>query len=427
MAKLNVLMTSMEYDVIKVGGLSVALTSLLQAMKKYVNPHVVLPKSGFKPPWIKAGEKQYPNVNMEVSEHGGVIVYTLSNSILDIAEVYPEPANERGAKKIDEFCNRLVEVVDDISFDIVHMHDFFAYKAIDKFKELGKPILLTIHRLHREYPNWFLGETIAMEKADYITVVGESYYKEDEKELFGKYSEKVTCVFNGIDTEFWNVQNCSYPNVSRHERRKAVLQKWGLTDGILYLYIGRFDPVQKGVDILLKASEQFLENKEARMIVVGVGDKKLEDLSKELEKSRPSKLKVINKLLPKEGARDLYCSADFALIPSLFEPFGLVQLEAMACECIPIGSRTGGIKDTVISYDDNIQKSTGFLMEKGNPQALLRAMEKTLVLYKENPEVIEKMRRNGRKRCEKVFQWDVSSQQYFKLYKRLMSRIGSGA
>jgi starch synthase len=425
--RLNVLMTTMEYDVIKVGGLSAALTSLSNAMKKYAEVNIILPKSGFKPPWKKVKERQYPNVKMEIFDHNSVKVYTLSNDILDEAEIYPEPANEKAIRKIDEFCRCLREVVSEINFDIVHMHDFFAYRAMDKFKEMRKPILLTIHRLHREYSNWFAGEKLALEKADYITVVGESYYKEDERELFEKYSDKVTCVFNGIDTEFWNVQKSSHPNISRKERRKLTLQKYGLSDGVFYVYVGRFDPFQKGVDILLGASKQFLKNEEVRMMIVGVGDKKLENLSKKLEAKHPSKLRVINKLLTKEEVRDLYSSADFALIPSIFEPFGLVQLEAMSCQCIPIGSRTGGIKDTVISYEDDEEKATGFLVEKGDPEALLETMNKAFTLYKENPQIIERMRKNGRQRCERIFQWDVSSHKYLDIYKKRLGISNIGA
>jgi len=413
-------MTTMEYDIIKVGGLSAALTSLANAMKKYAEVNIILPRSSFKVPWRKVKEKQYPDVRMEIFDHNGVKVYTLSNVILNETEIYPEPANEKAIRKIDEFCKCLHEVVSEINFDIVHMHDFFAYKAMDKFKEMHKPVLLTIHRLHREYPNWFAGEKLALEKADYITVVGESYCKEDERELFEKYGDKVTCVFNGIDTEFWNVQKSSHPNVSRKERRKLTLQKYGLSDGVFYVYVGRFDPFQKGVNVLLNASKQFLKNKEVRMVMVGVGDKKLENSSKKLEAKYPSKLRVINKLLTKEEVRDLYSSADFALIPSIFEPFGLVQLEAMSCQCIPIGSRTGGIKDTVVSYEDNEEKATGFLVEKGDPKALLEAMNKALVLYKGNPQIMEKMRKNGRERCERIFQWDVSSRQYLDIYKKLL-------
>lgn len=420
MKKPTVLMTTMEYDVIKVGGLSAALTSMAHALKKYTSPNIILPKSGCTPPWKKVREKKQHGVTVEVYEHEGVNIYTLSNQILNVREVYPEPADQEGIKKIDEFSSRLTEVVDYIDFDVVHMQDFFAYGAMDKFKEMGKPTLLTIHRLHRENPTWFFGEKKALDKADYVTVVGESYYKEDEKELFRSYKYKTTHVFNGVDTEFWNVRAGSYPNLARKERRKKVLQKYGLADGVFYTYVGRFDPVQKGVDVLLRASEEFLKTEDARMMIIGVGDKKLEKQSEELETKQPSKLRVINQLLSKETVRDIYCSADFALVPSLFEPFGLVQLEAMSSECVPIGSRTGGIKDTVISYDEKPQEATGFLVEKGNPVALLADMRKALSLCRENPETIERMRKNGRTRCEKVFQWDVSAKEYFAIYEKLL-------
>lgn len=420
MKKPTVLMTTMEYDVIKVGGLSAALTSMAQALKKYTSPNIILPRSGYAPPWKRVREERRRGVTVEVYEHDGVDVYTLSNRILDMREVYPEPPDQEGIKKIDEFSSRLSEVVDDIDFDVVHMQDFFAYGAMDKFQKMGKPTLLTIHRLHRENPTWFSGEKKALDKADYITVVGESYYKEDEKDLFRKYKDKTTHVFNGVDTEFWSVRASAYPNLTRKERRKKVLQKNGLTDGVFYTYVGRFDPVQKGVDVLLRASEKFLTTEDARMIIIGVGDKQLEKQSEELETKQPSKLKVINRLLSKETVRDIYSSADFALVPSLFEPFGLVQLEAMSSECVPIGSRTGGIKDTVVSSDEKPREATGFLVEKGDPAALLAGMRKALELYRENPEAIERMRKNGRVRCETVFQWDVSAKKYFAIYEKLL-------
>jgi glycogen synthase len=422
MKKLNVLMTTMEYDVIKVGGLSAALTSMAQALRKYAYPQIVLPRSGYRSTWKIVEKERRPKVNLEVYEHEGVKVYTLFNRILDTHEVYPEPADKRGIRKINEFSERLASVVDDIDFDIVHMQDFFAYKAMDKFKEMDKPILLTIHRLHRENPSWFSGEKTALEKADYITVVGESYYKEDEKELFEKHARKVTCVFNGMDTDFWNVKKCSYPKLSRRERRRKVLNRYGLTDGILYVYVGRFDPVQKGVEVLLGSSEEFLKNEGVRMVIVGMGDSSLERSSKELEEEYPSRLKVINELLMKEEVRDLYCAADFAVVPSLFEPFGLVQLEAMSSKCVPIGSRTGGIKDTVVSYDDNPNAATGFLVEKGNLRALLEGMRKALELCRKKPQITERMRNNGRIRCKTKFQWDVSCRKYFEIYQRLLHR-----
>jgi starch synthase len=92
----------------------------------------------------------------------------------------------------------------------------------------------------------------------------------------------------------------------------------------------------------------------------------------------------------------------------------------MSCGCVPIGSRTGGIKDTVIPYDERPREATGFLVEKGDPVALLEGMRKALRLYRKNPEMIERMRKIGRIRCEMVFQWDVSSKKYFEIYERLL-------
>jgi glycogen synthase len=420
MKKPNVLITTMEYDEIRVGGLSAAVTSMATALKRYVNPIIILPRSGYSPRWKKVAEKKRPEVTVQVYEHKEVSVHVLFNQVLDEREVYPEPADQKGIEKIDEFSKRLVEVVDEIDFDVVHMQDFFAYKAMDKFKEMNKPIVLTIHRLHREYPSWFSGERTALDKADYITVVGKSYYKEDEKQLFQNYENKTTHVFNGVDTKFWNAQACSHPKQTRRQRRKRLLQEHGLTDGVFFTYIGRFDPVQKGVDVLLKASDEFLRTGNVRMIVIGVGDKELEKNAKELEAEQPSKLKVINQLLPRETVRDVYSSADFALIPSVFEPFGLVQLEAMACECVPIGSKTGGIKDTIVSYEDDPDRATGFLVEKGEPVALVNGMSRALRLFEERPETVENMRKNGRNRCEAVFQWDASAKKYFDIYEKLL-------
>jgi len=424
MRKLNVLMPTMEYDMIKVGGLSAALTSIAKGMKKYANPKIIAPKSGFEVPWKKVDEIEYRNVTMEIYEHMGVNVSLLSNEVLNCPEIYPEPMDIKTPEKIDEFGKAITEVIDDIDFDLVHMHDLFGYKAMPKFKEMNKPILLTIHRLHREFPNWFKRELFAIDNADFITVVGKSYYKEDEGELFSRYAGKVTHVYNGIDTEFWSEKNCRYSNLSRAERRKRILEENGLEDGVFFLYVGRFDPAQKGVDIMLSAGQEFLKEKDARMIIVGFGDKKLEKLSKKFEAKYPSKVKVINSLLPEAEARELYCAADFAVVPSLFEPFGLVQLEAMACGCVPIGSKTGGIKDTVVPYPRD--GATGFLFEKGKVEALNETMKKAFEIYCKNINLIEQMRRNGRKRCEGVFQWDSSCKKYFKIYTKLLASKSVG-
>jgi len=415
---MKVLMPTFEYGVIKTGGLSAALTAIAETFVPHLNPILVVPRSGVSPPWKKINESRYEKVTVERFEHNGVMIYVLSNEILNNREVYPDPKNTKTVRKIDEFGMRLSEITEDIDFDLVHMHDSFSYKAMDKFKEMKKPVLLTVHRLHREFSNWFKTELIALEKADYVTVVGKTYYQEDEKELFSKYRGKVTHVYNGIDTEFWNAENCSHPDLPRLKRREKILEKHGLKDGVFYLFVGRFDSSQKGIDLLLRAGEKFVETEDNRLIIVGKGEKKLEIASEDFERRQPDRVRVVNELLPMEKTRDLYCSADFALVPSIFEPFGLVQLEAMSCGCVPIGSRTGGIQDTVIPYPR--KGATGFLFERDSAEALLQAMEKSISLYRENQKAIERMRVNGRRRCEAHFRWENSCREYLKLYKKLL-------
>jgi len=415
---MKVLMPTFEYDTIKTGGLSAALTSIAETFVPHASPIVVMPRSGVSPSWKKIDDIHHKKVTVEKFEHNGVMIHVLSDKILDSREIYPDPKNTETIRKIDEFGSRLSEIVEDIDFDLVHMHDSFGYKAMDKFREMGKPVLLTVHRLHRESPNWFKTELVALEKADHVTVVGKTYYQEDEKEFFSKYRGKVTHVYNGIDTEFWSVKNCSHPDLPRSKRREKQLEKLGLKDGIFYLFVGRFDSSQKGVDLLLKAGEKFIETRDSRMVIVGAGEKELETASKDFERRHPDKVKVINELLSREETRDLYCSADFALVPSIFEPFGLVQLEAMSCSCVPIGSRTGGIRDTVVPYPR--KGATGFLFKKGSANALLKAMERSLLLYHKNREAIEGMRVNGRRRCETYFRWENSCRRYLEIYKRLL-------
>lgn len=415
---MKVLMPTFEYDVVKTGGLSAALTSIAETLTPHVTPIVAMPRSGISPPWRKIDEAHHKKATVENFEHNGVKIHVLSNKILDNGEIYPDPKNTRTVRKIDEFGSRLGEIVGGVDFDLVHMHDSFGYRAMDKFREMGKPVLLTVHRLHRECPNWFKTELAALDKADYVTVVGKTYCQEDEKELFSRYGGKVTHVYNGIDTEFWSVENCSHPGLPREKRREKQLGKYGLKDGVFYLFVGRFDSSQKGVDLLLQAGERFIGTKDCRMVIVGMGDKELEMASKDFEERHPDKVRVVNELLPMGETRDLFCSADFVPIPSIFEPFGLVQLEAMCCGCVPIGSNTGGIRDTVVPHPH--KGATGFLCEKGSADALLQTMEKSLLLYRKNREAIEGMRGNGRQRCETSFRWENSCRRYLGIYKKLL-------
>ncbi len=139
------------------------------------------------------------------------------------------------------------------------------------------------------------------------------------------------------------------------------------------MFIGRFDRGgQKGVDTLLRAIELVSNDppsfKYLRFLIVGKGDPELESWARETERRFPKNVGVITELLPRETVRELYGSVDFVVVPSYFEPFGLVQLEAMCLGAIPIASAVGGASKTPSSISTLILKGRpGFLSRRETP------------------------------------------------------------
>nr|2BFW_A Chain A, GLGA GLYCOGEN SYNTHASE [Pyrococcus abyssi]7UM4_B Chain B, PGS [Homo sapiens] len=193
---------------------------------------------------------------------------------------------------------------------------------------------------------------------------------------------------NGIDCSFWNE---SYLTGSRDERKKSLLSKFGMDEGVTFMFIGRFDRGQKGVDVLLKAIEILSSKKEfqeMRFIIIGKGDPELEGWARSLEEKHGN-VKVITEMLSREFVRELYGSVDFVIIPSYFEPFGLVALEAMCLGAIPIASAVGGLRDIITN-------ETGILVKAGDPGELANAILKALELSRSD---LSKFRENCKKRA----------------------------
>nr|6KUW_A Chain A, Alpha-2C adrenergic receptor [Homo sapiens]6KUW_B Chain B, Alpha-2C adrenergic receptor [Homo sapiens] len=199
---------------------------------------------------------------------------------------------------------------------------------------------------------------------------------------------RVAKLRTGIDCSFWNE---SYLTGSRDERKKSLLSKFGMDEGVTFMFIGRFDRGQKGVDVLLKAIEILSSKKEfqeMRFIIIGKGDPELEGWARSLEEKHGN-VKVITEMLSREFVRELYGSVDFVIIPSYFEPFGLVALEAMCLGAIPIASAVGGLRDIITN-------ETGILVKAGDPGELANAILKALELSRSD---LSKFRENCKKRA----------------------------
>ncbi|MCD6524355.1 MAG: glycogen synthase [Thermococcus sp.] len=444
---MKVLTLGFEYLPVKVGGLAEAITNIAEGLVKLGNEVVVFtPDHGRNLGEVIGSIKvsafgEEVEVTVRRREQNGVVVYSLGGGLLSEQDVYG-PSWEDMLKKTVLFGKAAVGLMNDLieTFkpDVVHAHDWHTVFALGLLKKyFGIRSVFTVHRLNKaKVPAWLFHEANLSELAPYpdldpehtagyiadmVTTVSRSYLWE-EWDFFRNFDGKVTHVFNGIDCSFWNEELLENADKPREERRKIILERFGLSDGKAFMFIGRFDKAQKGVDTLLRAIEILSSDpafKEMRFIIIGKGDPGLEAWARAVQNRFPENVRVVTELLSRETVRELYGSVDFVVIPSYFEPFGLVQLEAMCLGAVPIGSAVGGIKDTIIDLNSDPENATGLLVPPRDAFALARAM----VFAKElDEETLRRLRENGRKRATKDFTWENACRRYMRVYEGAVDR-----
>jgi ADP-glucose type glycogen/starch synthase len=439
--EMRILLLSFEYLPVKVGGLAEAITSIAEGLAKLGHEVVV-----FTPDHGRSlGETvrtfgvdafgEEVKIEVRKRKQNGVTVYSLAGGLISEPDVYG-PSWDGLLRKTVLFgkasAGLLNLLIDEFRPEVLHAHDWHTVFALGLLKKyFGIRSVFTIHRLNKaKVPSGYfheanLGELApypdldpehtAAYVADMVTTVSRSYLWE-EWGFFGNFEGKVTHVFNGIDCSFWNEALLENKDLPRAERRRLILERFGLPDGKAFMFIGRFDRAQKGVDTLLRAIEILSTDpafSDMRFIIIGKGDPELERWSKAVENRFPENVRVITELLSRETVRELYGSVDFVIVPSYFEPFGLVQLEAMCLGAVPIGSAVGGIKDTVVDLDADLENATGMLVPPRDAFALARAMIRAKNL---EDGTVERLRRNGRRRGREGFTWEKACRRYVRVY-----------
>lgn len=459
-------MATFEHLPVRVGGLAEAVTSMGEALQNHADVVVFMPAHGMlkdkedhfpqKPQKycdfrIFVGEKIFP-VTVYTTERNGIRLFLFSNEVLDHPEVYHP--RKMFVQKMVHFTKALPGLINMLlkkekaKPDVIHINDWhcvFAGALVKKYFDI--PFIFTIHRLCREHisvhelnevnlselvdPKYLEGDLFNIEKfgahhCDRLTTVSYTYLNEEWRTFFSTFEGKTTYVWNGTDYHFWNPEELLNAHLSRKERKRVLLKENGLEDGILFFNVGRLDAEQKGIDILLESFEIIMRGEvqgaaeirdKLRFILLGSGDDYLENEARRLQQTYPENMKAIISYLGREATREYYGAADFCLIPSNFEPFGLVQLEAMCMECIPIGSRVGGINDTVIDLHDFPEKGTGRLVPPRNSSALARAMvEMGHMTLSSAKDELEKMRNRGRKHVMENFNWNKAAERYLLVY-----------
>jgi glycogen synthase len=315
-----------------------------------------------------------------------------------------------------------------IDADLVHCHTWYShFGGILARINYGIPLVITVHSLEplRPWKREQLGggydftvwlEKTALEMADaVIAVSGET--KRDIERLFKVRSDRLHVIHNGIDLEEY-----------RKSDSAAALTKYGIDpEKPFVLFVGRITR-QKGIVHFVRAIE-YMDPDFQIVLCAGAPDTpeigaEMKEAVEKMKAKRPGVV-WIDEMVDKQVVRELYSHAAVFCCPSIYEPFGIINLEAMACETAVVATAVGGIKEVVVDGE------TGFLVpidqmsespfEPRDPEKFARDLAARVNHLIADPELCAKFGRAGRKRAEEKFGWAAIAAQTKALYEQVLA------
>ncbi|KAA0884014.1 MULTISPECIES: glycogen synthase [Corynebacterium] len=352
----------------------------------------------------------------------------------DEADVYvhgvdPELKDANASIKTLSTGLRMANAAAATDIDVVHSHTWYSGLGGHLTGLLkGIPHVATAHSLepHRPWKREQLGggydvsswsERNAMEYADAVIAVS-ARMKDAILDAYPRISpDKVHVVLNGIDTELW------YPRPTWEESKEqngwSVLEELGVDPSRpMVAFVGRITR-QKGVAHLVKAASLFDDGVQL-VLCAGAPDtpeiaKETEQLVHDLQEKRDG-IFWVQDMLPKEKIQEILTAADSFVCPSIYEPLGIVNLEAMACGTAVVASDVGGIPEVVVDGE------TGTLVhyDESDPEGFERGIAAAVNNMVADRDRAAKVGQAGKKRAEDVFSWENIAQQTVEVYKSLM-------
>lgn len=309
--------------------------------------------------------------------------------------------------------------------DVVHSHTWYAGLGGHLAARLhGIPHVVTAHSLEPDRPwkreqlgggydisSW--SERNAMEYADAVIAVS-SKMKDAVLDAYPNIEpDKVHVVLNGIDTELWQ------PRPTFDDAEDSVLRQLGVDPSLpIVAFVGRITR-QKGVEHLVKAARHFDDGVQL-VLCAGAPDTpeiaaRTEQLVTELQAERDGIIWVKD-MLDKFKIQEILSAADAFVCPSIYEPLGIVNLEAMACSTAVVASDVGGIPEVVVDGE------TGTLVhyDENDTEAFERDIAEAVNTMVADRERAKKFGVAGRERAVNDFSWATIAQQTVDIYQSLI-------
>ncbi len=393
---MRILMISWEFPPYVVGGMGKHVAELIPAL-------AAMPAS--------AGQWQ---IDVLTSRYGGGLAeevlesptgQTVTIHRVDMPPIFPTDIFNSVVGNNSALVTKGRELHREHAYDLIHIHDWLAVEAGVILKHEWKvPLLVTIHATERgRMQGWLTNETSQrIDRQEWRScfeswrvIVCSGYMAGELREYFGIPLDKSVVIPNGVDPA--PLRTCT-PKTA-----KTLRARYAPNGERLLFFVGRITP-EKGLYVLLDAMPQILEqHPNTRLLVAG---KASETLRPRVEQLGVADHVDLLGFISDEERNCLYNTVDAAIFPSLYEPFGIVALEAMAAGCSVIASEVGGLGE-VVQHQHN-----GLTVLPGHPESIAWAVNELF----QNPLSAERWRKEALRQVEILYNWHDIAEQTLELY-----------
>ncbi|MBZ4666743.1 glycosyltransferase family 4 protein [Mahella sp.] len=387
---MKILMLAWEYPPRSVGGISSHVYDLSHHMAKMGHTVYVMTCND--------------NTLKEFEEDDGVYVYRVcpyniaTNNFIDWVFHLNMAALERAAQLLN----------DGLDIDIIHVHDWLMAFCGRALKHIyAKPLIATIHAseygrnngLHSDMQRYISDVEWWLTYEAWRVICCSNYMKDELRFVFQLPEDKIRILPNGVDIE----QLSADGDISDFRLRYAAPGQR------IICFVGRLVR-EKGVDTLIAAAPAVLsKHPDVKFVIAGNGP--YEDVLRRMTWDRGLYEKVqFAGYVDKQTRNKLYKASDIAVFPSLYEPFGIVALEAMAARVPVVVSDVGGLSEIVVDGID------GYKVPPGNAQALADGILSLL----DNPSMASRMCQKAFYKVQQAYNWDMIASATIKVYTEVL-------